>query len=248
MPQESRQTIDASTLRAQLKNVYWIGGGSGAGKSTIARRVARQHGLYLYATDDMMSDHASRMLPEDAPYLDSFKRMDMDERWLNRPPEIMLETFHWFRGEGFSLIVEELVRLAADSGVIAEGIRLLPHLVKPLLADSGHAVWLLPTPEFRLGAVHSRRTGWEFLRKTTDPERARRNLLERDRMFTDELMEEAKHLELPVVEVDVAMTVDELSRRVTQAFGLGAGTGNPRRGLIDQPSAWANRNRRRRRS
>jgi hypothetical protein len=103
----------------RLKDVYWIGGGSGAGKSTIARRVARQHSLYLYATDNVMSDHASRMLPEDAPYLSSFKGMNMDERWLNRRPEIMLETFHWFRGEGFSLIVEDLVRLAADSVVIA---------------------------------------------------------------------------------------------------------------------------------
>src|SRR5260370_41709548 len=104
-PQERGQT-DAATLRARLKHVYWIGGASGAGKSTVARRVAGQHNLYVYGTDDVMSEHAGHMLPEDAPYLSSFKSMDMDERWLDRPPEIMLETFHWFRGEGFGLIVE----------------------------------------------------------------------------------------------------------------------------------------------
>lgn len=32
---------------------------------------------------------------------------------------------------------------------VAEGLRLLPSLVKPLLAVPGYAVWLLPTPEFR---------------------------------------------------------------------------------------------------
>ena len=90
-----------------------------------------------------------------------------------------------------------------DKRVIAEGFRLLPHLVKPLLADYSHAVWLLPTPEFRLRAVDSRRTGWEFLRRTSDPKRGRRNLLE-----------------LPLIEVDVAMTEDELTRRLTQAFDL----------------------------
>ncbi len=37
--------------------------------------------------------------------------MDMDERWVHRNPETMLETFHWFRGEGFGLIVEDLLRL-----------------------------------------------------------------------------------------------------------------------------------------
>jgi hypothetical protein len=82
--------------------------------------------------------------------------MDLDERWVNRSPETMLETFHWFRGEGFGLIVEDLLCLPAETGVIAEGFRLLPHLVKPLLAEPGHAVWLLPTPEFRRTAFDSR--------------------------------------------------------------------------------------------
>ncbi len=33
-----------SALRARLRHVYWIGGGSGAGKSAIARRVADGRG------------------------------------------------------------------------------------------------------------------------------------------------------------------------------------------------------------
>jgi 2-phosphoglycerate kinase len=205
-------------LRARLQHVYWIGGGSGAGKSTIARRIAAQHGLHVYSTDEVMPDHASRSTPEDAPYLSRFKTMDMDERWVNRSPVIMLETFHWFRGEGFGLIVEDLLRLLADTGVIAEGFRLLPYLVKPLLAEPGHAVWLLPTPEFRRAAFDRR--GWEIPRKTSDPELAQRNLLERDRIFTDRLVDETKRLELPVIKIDTAMNEGELVRQVTQAFGL----------------------------
>ena len=49
---------DAAALRARLRHVYWIGGGSGAGKSVIARRLAARYGLSLYATDDVMPDHA----------------------------------------------------------------------------------------------------------------------------------------------------------------------------------------------
>jgi 2-phosphoglycerate kinase len=218
--QEGAQMLDAETLRAHLKHVFWIGGGSGAGKSTIARNVAERHCLSVYATDEVMSDHASRTPPEDAPYLSNFMTMDMDERWVNRSPGTMLDTFHWFRGEGFGLIIDDLLRLPAESGVVAEGIRLLPHLVKPLLTNPGHAVWLIPTADFRLAAVDSRGKGWEFLDRTTDPDRARRNLLERDRMFTDKLLEETQRLELPSVQVDVAMTEDELTRRVTLAFGL----------------------------
>jgi hypothetical protein len=36
----------------------------------------------------------------------------------------MLETFHWFRGEGFGLIIEDLLALPPDQDVIAEGFRL----------------------------------------------------------------------------------------------------------------------------
>jgi 2-phosphoglycerate kinase len=207
-------------LSARLQHVYWIGGGSGAGKSTIARRVAARHGLRLYATDDAMPDHASRSTPGDCPFLSEFAAMDMDERWVNRSPEVMLETFHWFRGEGFGLIVDDLLRLPGEPYVIAEGFRLLPRLVKPLLAVPGHAVWLLPTPDFRRAAFGNRGSLWEIARKTSDPELALRNLLERDRMFTERLYEEAKRLELRVIEVDTTMTEDELAERVTEAFGL----------------------------
>jgi 2-phosphoglycerate kinase len=221
VPHNHEGTADtAAALATRLRHVYWIGGGSGGGKSTIARRVAAQHGLHVYSTDDVMPDHARRCTDEDAPYLGAFKSMSMDERWADRSPETMLDTFHWFRGEGFDLIVEDLLRLPAETGVVAEGFRLLPHLVKPLLAEPSHAVWLLPTPAFRRAAFDSRGTLWDIPRKTSNPERALRNLLERDRMFTDRLVEETKRLGLPAVEVDTATSEDQLAREVAQAFGL----------------------------
>jgi hypothetical protein len=211
---------EAAALRARLGHVYWLGGGSGAGKSTIARRLAAQHGLRVYATDDAMADHDGRFTPHEAPLLTRFKAMDMDERWVNRSPDVMLETFHWFQGELFGLIVEDLLRLPAKPGVIAEGFRLLPHLVEPLLAAPGHAVWLLPTPQFRRAAFGSRGSLREIARKTGDPERALRNLLERDRMFTDRLRRQLESLGLPGIEVSTASTEDDLAGRVTEVFGL----------------------------
>ena len=213
----------AAALRARLRHVHWIGGGSGAGKSVIARRVAARHGLRLYATDDVMRDHASRHAPADCPFLSEFAAMDMDERWVNRSVETMLETFHWFRGEGFGLILEDLLARPGEAGVIVEGFRLLPRLVKPLLAGPGHAVWLLPTPGFRRAAFESRGSLWQIAGQTSDPERALHNLLERDRMFTERLREETERLALPAIEVDATMTEDGLEERVTEAFGLCGG-------------------------
>ena len=193
-------------MSADLRHVYWLGGGSGAGKSAVARRLAAEQGLRLYDTDAAMADHAARSTPEDSPALHEFLAMDMAERWNERSPELMLETFHWYRGEGFGLIVEDLVRLGNER-VIAEGFRLLPRLVAPLAAP-GHAVWLLPTPAFRRAAFEGRGSWW------TD------NLLERDRMFTERLREETAQFALSAIEVETSMAEDDLVERVARAFAL----------------------------
>jgi len=145
--------------------------------------------------------------------------MGMDERWLNRSPETMLETFHWFRGEGFGLIVEDLLCLPREPRVIVEGFRILPALAKPLLVRQ-QAIWLLPTPEFRLAALKSRDSLWKIAGKTSDPQRALRNLLERDRLFTERLLEAAKRLDLPFIEVDRTVTENVLVERVEERLEL----------------------------
>ena len=206
------------SIPEQLQHVYWIGGGSGAGKSTIAQRIAVRHGLRVYATDDVMADHARRSSAADCPLLHRFMDMDMDERWVNRSPQTMLDTFHWFRGEGFNFIIEDLLNLPREPRIIVEGLRLLPHLVKPLLSEQTRAVWLLPTPDFRQRVIE-RRSG-SFLAKTSNPEKALHNLLERDRLFTEKLREETTHLGLHAIEVGTITGEDDLAQQVTNVFSV----------------------------
>lgn len=167
-----------------------------------------------------MSDHASRCPDIEVPLLRAFQRMDMDERWVKRTPETMLDTFHWFEGEGFNLIVEDLLDFPPAPRIIVEGFRLLPHLVKPLLPTPSHGIWLIPTPEFRLAAFESRGTLWTIPRKTSDPERALHNLLARDELFTERLQNDAENARLPFLTLDSSVTEDDLAERVEKHFNL----------------------------
>ena len=214
----------ASDAKAQLpdrlRHIRWLGGGSGAGKSTIARTLAAEHGLRLYSCDATLAAHVRRLTPAEAPLLHAFLSMDMDERWVNRAPEVMLATFPWFAGEGFDLIVNDLVALPPEPLVLVEGFRLLPRLVAPLLSLPRQAVWLVPTPAFRAIAFERRGFTWEIPNKTSQPQRALSNLLHRDQLFTDELAAEAKALRLDVIEIDGQQDIDAVSARVATALSL----------------------------
>jgi hypothetical protein len=204
---------------AGLQHVRWIGGGSGAGKSTVARQLAADHGLRLYHTEPF-SKFVARADPGATPLLHGFMAMDMDERWVNRPPEVMLQTFHGFQGEGFDLVLDDLRALPPDPPVLAEGFSLLPRLVAPLLSRPRQAVWLLPTPEFRRAAFDSRGSTWTIPDKTSDPQRALANLLARDQLFTEELRAQARASQLQTVDVDGSVGVAESVARVGEALGL----------------------------
>jgi 2-phosphoglycerate kinase len=214
-----------SRVRDRLRHVRWIGGGSGAGKSTTARLLAGEFGFRVYDSDQTLRDHVRRSTPVDHPLMHAFLAMDMDERWLNRSPSVMLETFHAFRGEGFELIIEDLLALPSDPPILAEGFRLLPRLVAPLLSRSNQAVWLVPTPEFRRAAFDARGFTWEIPGRTSDPERALANLLTRDQLFTTQMATQAAELQLPVIEVETGMAVEDLVERVGEALALWSNVG-----------------------
>jgi hypothetical protein len=146
--------------------------------------------------------------------------MDMDRRWVARSPEEMYETFHAFHGEGFDLLVEDLLALPTSPPILAEGFNLLPRLIAPLLSRRDQAVWLLPSPAFRRAAFDSRGSTWEIPGRTSDPEHALSNLLIRDALFTDEIAWQAREANLPVIDVGVSMAVDDLAYRVAGLLGL----------------------------
>ena len=200
------------------QQLRWIGGGSGAGKTTISTILARELGLRVYSTDEAIARHAVAPGP-DTPLLGRFLEMGMDDRWLRRDAATMLRTFPWYAGERFDLVVADL-RASAASPTLVEGFRLLPHLVHPLLDEPWHAVWLIPTPEFRRAAFAGRAPEQQFWLRTSDPAGALQRLLDRDRMFTEVIERQAVERGLRVIHVDGGRSPSELAADVAGWFRL----------------------------
>jgi hypothetical protein len=84
----------------------------------------------------------------------------------------MLHTWPAFHGEGFELIIEDLLGLPSEPPILVEGYKLLPRLVAPLLSGPQQAVWLIPTPAFRRQALDQRGSAWSIAGRTSDPKKA----------------------------------------------------------------------------
>jgi 2-phosphoglycerate kinase len=204
----------------RLAQVRWIGGGSGAGKSTVAARLAEEHDLQLSSTDASIRTHLERSSPAMHPLVHAFVAMTMDERWVDRSPEEMLRTFHGYQGEGFEMVLEDVLALSESGPVLVEGFRLLPRLVAPRLGPDSAAVWLLPSRSFRRFALEKRGSTAAMLAPTSDPARAFENLLERDALFTDEIRSEALALGLKTVEIDIGDSIEAVTAQAAEALGL----------------------------
>ncbi len=216
----TRPTCEFDLVPQRLRHIRWIGGGSGAGKSTVVRRLSEKYGLRLYHCDDTQSAHTARSNPTDHPMLHTFITMTMDERWVKRTPEEMFRTFHGFHGEGFGLILEDLLDLPTDVPVLVEGYKLLPRLVAPLLSRLDQAVWLIPTSSFRRTAFCRRESLWSIAGQTSDPQTALANLLTRDAIYTEEVERQAVTLQLTCIQVNGGASIDELATSVAQCLGI----------------------------
>jgi hypothetical protein len=216
----TRHSLERDLSPERLRHICWIGGGSGAGKTTIAGLLAEEYGLHLYHCDDTQSAHTARSNAVDHPMHAAFLALTMDERWVKRTPEEMFHSFHGFHAEGFHLILEDLLDLPTEVPALVEGYKLLPRLIFPLLSRVDQAVWLIPTPEWRRTAFFQRGSIWSIAGRTSDPETALTNLLARDALHTEEVARQAAALQLPTIEVNGSATVEELAECVACCLGL----------------------------
>jgi len=204
-------------LRERLRHVLWIGGGTGAGKSSIALAIAERHGLGRYDYDwHDARDHTERTRPDRHPHRAAFLAMSIDERWVEWTPRQMADNAIASFRERFDMVIEDLLAMDPGRPIVAEGFGLLPDLIAPVIANSRQAIWLLPTSAVREHAFARR--GWTTIEGTSDPARARANRLARDELLTEHVRRTAAEFQLSTVEVDGARPLSEITALVARHF------------------------------
>lgn len=191
----------------------WLGGGTGSGKSTIARAIAHRHDLALYRVDARGYEHRERLVERG---LMSGVPKVYDDRWLAPTADHLAREFVDASVLVMGCIVEDL--RASDAGVITlvEGPQLLPSQVAPRLRDAAHGLWLIPAASFRQQALATRAT--DASKFTSDEDRALRKRLERDAIIDAQICAEARAEGLTVFAVDGRHDLSTMISRVTDHF------------------------------
>lgn len=217
---------DSSSARgASLSRVLWMGGVQWAGKTTVSRLIAVRHPLIHYAYDyHDARDHSARArreperYPRRAALLATLDR-GADELWVRRTPtEMAANTLLDFR-ERFDMVLDDLAAIPLGVPILAEGWGLRPELVAPYLTSPRQALFLVPTDEFREHQMRTLpRAAGINVPGITDPDRAQRNRLERDRLIAADLLENAARLGLSVQMVDGTRGPDDVALMVEEHF------------------------------
>ncbi|HZT94002.1 MAG TPA: hypothetical protein VE985_05960 [Gaiellaceae bacterium] len=160
----------------------WIGGGTGAGKSTTARALAARHGLRRFAIDSFWYAYDARWAqPRKTP----------DEQWLETPPGVQAIEFEEISRRMMSYALDDLAVLP-DVPTVVEGPQVLPDLVPA----GDQAVFLDPTPEWQREVLVPRPM------PSSDPARALEARLVKDRLYADRVATLARECGFPVLVMD----------------------------------------------
>jgi hypothetical protein len=163
-----------------MARTYWIGGGTGGGKTTVARALVTRYDLRLFPIDAFWY-----------AYLSGRERKSPDDQWLRTPPEVQADEFE---ADSHEMHLRALVELAhlPPMPTLVEGPQVQPDLVP----DGDRAVFLIPTPEFQRSVLQPR------LMPSSDPALALKHRLVKDRIYADRIAERVRAHGFPVIEVD----------------------------------------------
>ena len=194
---------------------------SGAGKTTVARRLARRHGLRCYSGDARTWEHRDAAIRAGNESAIRFETMTHAERLATlaaSPAEFLKLNLDFERGP---LTVEDLRRLPRAPLIVADSSTIMPELISQRHAERGRAVWLL-APYERHRAYHEAQD--------------MAHLVEYRWLIAEEVERQAAEVGANVLRLDERIGMDDALAAVEQLFA-DALTEGPRAQTLEERRA-----------
>lgn len=188
--------------------IYWIGGSSCAGKSTLAQIFAKKYEFELYSCDDHFNEHLKSISVNDQPAMYKVSTMNANEAFYTRNITEQLKVYIQSFNEDFPFVINDLKKIG-DKPIVVEGNQLLPSLVFPFFNVNHKSLWIIPTEDFQREYYRKRDWIYNVLRNTDNPDIAFDNWMIRDSLFAKLVYQEATNLKLNLLQVDGKKSINE---------------------------------------
>lgn len=117
----------------KIENIYWIGGSSCSGKSSIATQLAEKYGIKLYKTDENAFGKYMFGLEdiESYPDIKRYKDLLMEgmDGFMEYPLSDLLDAFTHYCREVFPFILKDISEISDKEKLIVEGAHLFPEII-----------------------------------------------------------------------------------------------------------------------
>jgi 2-phosphoglycerate kinase len=203
--------------------VYWIGGSTCAGKTTISNILAANYGLTVYHCDEYLGKHIKNSNAQEHPNL--HKKFSFNDI-LNMKVEEYLSWSMDVFSEEFEMILEDLDKLSDGKPILVEGVNLLPKLIKDEITDTNHAVWLVANEVFYKKHQIQRNEMFERIKECSNHEQALNNYMSDDLAFGKQILNDTKSLDLKVIEVEDESDFMKYVEDISSYFNFFNMTGN----------------------
>jgi hypothetical protein len=202
-----------------LGKALWIGGAQWAGKSTVANLLAARCGVTAYHYDyHDARGHDDRRVARRARLGEPLAGQDLELSWVDTTPEKMAaEALAGFPLR-FEWALDDLRGLVSGRPVLAEGWGLRPELVAPILDSPRRMVVMVPSEDFRQYQLRTLERAGTLSQPVSDPERAQRNRVERDRLVAADAVRQAEAHAVRVITVDGSRDAQGVADLVADHF------------------------------
>lgn len=180
-------------------DALFVGGGTGGGKTTLARGLAARHGLRVLHVDSFWYAHAERA-GETPP--------QPDVQWLEWTPATQAADFERISRLMLGYVLDDLPSLPEQPAIVVEGPQILPDMLPP----AANAVFLIATAEFQRTVLSPRPM------PSSDPERALAARLVKDRIYAERVTALARERGFLVIEIDGSRSPEEILAQVQGEF------------------------------
>jgi len=214
----------SSATLLRRKNLYWIIGGAGSGKTTISQALLAKLGVPVYDMDDhIYGTYHSRFTQERHPVNTAWSKSQDGLAWLL---DMTWDDFNNFNQaaipEYLNLLCEDIDAMSPDTRLLVDGGICNPTILAQ--AFPTNQIVCLATPGRSSTEIwretDERKSMKEIIFQLPNPKEAWRKFLEFDEKITHTILKECQESNIAVFSRSATETVVELTERVANALGL----------------------------